>query len=187
MALRRAASRPHAPASSTHSGSSNPTDPPVREPPHPRTRAPRTPRNTKRKGARPRNRQPPTRAPQSARLVAESTRGIVGPAGRRRRRANAAPKPPSDNDAYRAELPPRNLPAGVAIAIGPPRKPGSRARAPSAGAQRRVRVLTAAKSDLRSINSIAITSRARLARLLRPPRAPSKPVLRLSHHPCGSA
>ena len=78
-----------------------------------------------RKTTRPRTRSPPPRTTQNARLAAESPREIAGPAGRRRRRANAASKPPSHTDASRAELSPRNLPVGVAVAIGPSRKPGS--------------------------------------------------------------
>jgi hypothetical protein len=62
---------------------------------------------------------------EKARLVAESPREVVGqPAAVVVARTWCAPS--FHIDLYRAELSPRNLPVGAAIAIGPPpRKPGS--------------------------------------------------------------
>ena len=171
----RAASRRHAPASSTQNSSSNLTDPPIREPPHRRGPAAYSPEHkaARAHGQGPvRLRQEPQR---SARLAAESPREIAGPTGRRRRCANAASKPPSHTDAYCAELSPRDLPVGVAIAIGPSRKPGSTSA---------VEIVSAAAVCLRARSGGAKrcrssyfwprTSRARLARGLRPPRAPNQ-------------
>ena len=80
------------------------------------------------------DRQPPPRTPQNARLAADSPRELVGPAGRRRRRAKAASEAPIHTNAYRGELSPRNLPVGVAIAIGPsPRKTRLELQSPGLG------------------------------------------------------
>ena len=79
----------HAPASSDPQQPHRPANTRASPSARPSARA-HGPKTQSRKGTRPRTRQPPTRAPQSARLVAESPREIAGPTGRRRRRANAA-------------------------------------------------------------------------------------------------
>ena len=121
----RAASRRHAPASSTQNSSSNLTDPPIREPPHRRGPAAYSPEH---KAARAHGQgpvRPRQEATQRARLAAESPRELAGPTGRPPRSV-AAPRDVPNKDVSGAELSPRNLPVGVAIAIGPsPRKPGS--------------------------------------------------------------
>ena len=119
----RAAFRPTHQRRLTHK---SPTDPPTRARASPSARpaAPRTAR--KHKAARPRGqgrvspRQEQHRTRASRPLAPEKSWGQ--PAGAVVRGAR---KPPSHTDAY-PELSPRNLPVGVAIAIGPSReKPGS--------------------------------------------------------------
>ena len=126
LALRRAASKARAPASPTHNGSSNPTDPPIREPPH--RRGERTTENHKAARAHGQGRISPRPEPHKARAswptAPENSRGQPAAVVVRERGA----KPPSHTNAYRAELSPRNLHVGVAIAIGPSRENPARLR-----------------------------------------------------------
>ena len=174
MALPRAASRRHAPASSTQNSSSNLTDPPIREPPHRRGPAAHRarPETRSRKATRPRTRQPRQEPQQSASRDRKPPRNRGQPAAavvsrraarrtpqrrhvRHRTVASQSPRGPRDSDRSiaktRLELSSRVVSAAVCL------------RARSGGAKR-----------CRSFYFWPRTSRARLARSLRAPRAPKQ-------------
>ena len=113
------------------------TDPPRPQPPHRAAppRAAHTPKHKPQGHTASKDPSAPAKSHTKARLAAESPREVVGPTGRRRRSTCGASTPPN-KDASCTELSPRNLPVGVAIAIGPWReKPGPKPRLPSLGAR----------------------------------------------------